>query len=75
VHFDTHEKARKVGRRRVFLSLGADSRQDYVTAWGLFPAQYANQSHFRNEYFTKTSNFSYTADAEADGILPRTAYQ
>jgi hypothetical protein len=57
------------------LSLGADSRQDYVTAWGLFPAQYANQPCFRNEYFTNIGNFSYAQALEADGISPRTAYQ
>jgi hypothetical protein len=57
------------------LSLGADSRQDYVTAWGLFPAQYANQPCFRNEYFTNIGNFSYALALEADGISPRTAYQ
>jgi hypothetical protein len=73
VHFDTHEKARKVGRRRVFLPLGADSRQDYVTARALFTAQDTDQAHSRNEYFTKVGNFSYNFNPEADGIprLPR----
>ncbi|MES0857887.1 hypothetical protein ABS784_17315, partial [Geobacillus sp. G4] len=59
VHFDTHEKARKVGRRRVFLPLGADSRQDYVTVRALFTAQDTEDPHDRNEYFTKFSNFSH----------------
>ena len=53
VHFDTHEEARKVGRRRVFLSLGADSRQDYVTAREHFTAQDNDEPGYRNEYFTK----------------------
>jgi hypothetical protein len=57
------------------LSLGADSRQDYVTAWGLFPAQYRIEPSNRNEYFTKIGKFSYMSAFEADGILPRTEYQ
>jgi hypothetical protein len=49
----------KVGRRRVFLSLGADSRQDYVTAYVLFTAQRRDEPHKRNDYFTKIGIFSY----------------
>jgi hypothetical protein len=75
MHFDTHEEARKVDRRRVFLSLGADSRQDYVTVPGDFPAQHHGHPPKRNEYFTITVNSSYMAAVQADGILPLTGYQ
>ncbi|SDO89825.1 hypothetical protein SAMN04490184_1749 [Pseudomonas extremorientalis] len=48
-----------MGKRRVFLSLGADSRQDYVTGGVTFPAQCNGQPHKRNEYFTENGKFSY----------------
>jgi hypothetical protein len=75
VHFDTHEKARKVGRRRVFLPLSADSRQDYVTACVLFPAQSNDERHKRNENFTNIGNFSYEYTRQVDGISPTKGYQ
>jgi hypothetical protein len=48
-----------MGGRRVFLSLLADSRQDYVTARTVFPAHCGDHVRKRNEYFTKNGNFSY----------------
>ena len=48
-----------MGRRRVFLPLGADSRQDYVTARVHFPAQSNEGRRKRNENFTNIGNFSY----------------
>jgi hypothetical protein len=62
-----------VGRRRVFLPLGADSRQDYVTERALFTAQDTEEPSDRNEYFTEIGNFSYKPKPELDGIrrLPR----
>jgi hypothetical protein len=65
----------KVGRRRVFLSLGADSRQDYVTAYVLFTAQRRDEPHKRNDYFTKIGIFSYKIRSQTDGILLRAGYQ
>jgi hypothetical protein len=64
-----------MGRRRVFLSLGADSRQDYVTACELFTARRGDGLQKRNEYFTKSRVFSYKNTAQAGGILPFTGYQ
>jgi hypothetical protein len=75
VHFNTHEKARKVGRRRVFLPLGADSRQDYVTAREHFTAQDNDEPGYRNEYFTKNGNISYSIRPQPDGIRRLKGYQ
>lgn len=68
-------EARKEGRRRVFLSLGAESRQDYVTAGLLFPAQHHEQTPDRNEYFTKNGKFSYAALLQVAGIRTPSGYQ
>ncbi|CRM85370.1 hypothetical protein [Pseudomonas sp. 22 E 5] len=73
VHFNTHEKAQMVGKRRGFLPLSADSRQDYVTACDLFTAQDTDRSAYRNENFTNNGDFSYAQAPDPDGIrhLPR----
>jgi hypothetical protein len=64
-----------MGRRRVFLPLGADSRQDYVTVCVPFPAQCRDEPHIRNDYFTKIRGISYKSTSPADGISPGSGYQ